>query len=226
MKYSLILFLSSLFLLLKSYCCFGQDMPLHEIIPQTGWWSEMKQSDNVISTEGLTTLKLRFSKVPFQYDIHLSDHSIWLKRGDEKPIKLELGIPEPAGLVAIHHEGTMMIGDASSKYLWAFRINQDGSLVNPEKYATLRLPGRLLRSDVSVLLTDNRDRTYAATPYGIQIYDPTGRMCGVLTLPLKAIVTSMSWGGEEGDQLQIVQGGKRFSRPMLAKRPGQNQKKK
>jgi hypothetical protein len=48
-------------------------------------------------------------------------------------------------------------------------------------YCPLRLKRGEKTIDVAGLATDKDGRIYAATELGVQVFDPTGRMCGVLT---------------------------------------------
>ena len=59
---------------------------------------------------------------------------------------------------------------------------------------------------------DGANRTYVATNLGIQVFDPTGRLCGVFTAP-QGRVTELAF---DGDRLFARAGGKVFVRQMLA----------
>jgi sugar lactone lactonase YvrE len=51
---------------------------------------------------------------------------------------------------------------------------------------------------VTALTTDRDGRIYAATPLGIQVFDPTGRLCGVVRSPKGGTVYDLRF---EGDRL-------------------------
>ncbi len=71
-------------------------------------------------------------------------------------------------------------------------------------------------SDVSAFRFDSAGRIYVATNVGVQVFDPTGRLCGVLTNPSTEGVTAMCFGGEKGDRLFIGCGSEIYRRRLNA----------
>ncbi len=69
---------------------------------------------------------------------------------------------------------------------------------------------------VTSLLVDSAGRIYAGTKIGIQIFDPTGRLCGVLALPATGGPEHLGFEGSAKDQLVVWIGGKKFTRTMQA----------
>jgi len=69
---------------------------------------------------------------------------------------------------------------------------------------------------VTSLLVDSTGRIYAATKLGVQIFDPTGRLCGVLGLPTPGDPEHLSFEGSAKDQLGMWIGDKKFTREMKA----------
>ena len=92
-------------------------------------------------------------------------------------------------------EGTLVVGDAAGKHLWAFRIEPDGSLSSKDRYYTLRVPAGQKESAVAGLVEDDKNRLYAAAATGVHVYDPTGRLCGVLLRPEAPPTTVVALGG-------------------------------
>jgi gluconolactonase len=60
---------------------------------------------------------------------------------------------------------------------------------------------------------------YACTPVGIQVFDPTGRLSGVIAAPAKEELTSIAIGGEKGDTLFVACGDKVYARKIQGKAP-------
>jgi enterochelin esterase family protein len=132
--------------------------------------------------------------------------------------KVADGITKPTAVVLSADQGTLVVGDAGGKHLYAFRIDKDGSLSAREGYYTLRLPPMQKASGVEGLMVDRDRRLYAATPVGIQVFDPTGRMCGVLLNPARdALPTALALGGADGDLLYAACGDRLFVRKTKAK---------
>ena len=70
---------------------------------------------------------------------------------------------------------------------------------------------------MTALTTDAAGRVYACTPLGIQVFDPTGRLCGVLHKPGRGDLTAIAFCGENRDILAVACGEKLFMRKMQAK---------
>ena len=70
------------------------------------------------------------------------------------------------------------------------------------------------RADPSAITVDSANRTYVATNLGIQVFDPTGRLCGVFAAPGR--VEEMAF---DGDRLFAHVGEKKYVRQMLAEGP-------
>jgi enterochelin esterase family protein len=67
------------------------------------------------------------------------------------------------------------------------------------------------------MVMDANFRLYAATPLGVQVFDPTGRLAGVLLPPDKEEMTAITLGGKDADTLFVAAGDKIYSRKIQAK---------
>jgi sugar lactone lactonase YvrE len=171
----------------------AQDMPLHEILKPGETWQSTEEAMPGIQ------------KLPE------------LKRGQH--------VKEPTGAVVALGGSTMLVADAADRYVWAFRIEKDGSLGPGDRYCRLRVrgderrkkttPADEYRADPSAMTMDAANRAYVATNLGIQVFDPTGRLCGVFTAP-PGRVTGLAF---DGDRLFARAGDKVFVRTMLAEGP-------
>lgn len=113
--------------------------------------------------------------------------------------------------------GTLVVGDPSGDKLTVYRVGKEGTLDAKEGYYTLRTRGRET-SNVSALTLDTDGRLFAATTLGVQVFDPTGRMCGVIPPPPKRLsVWGLAFAGPGRDQLYIVCDGKLFVRKTKVK---------
>ena len=113
-------------------------------------------------------------------------------------------------------EGHLVIGEADGAYLWAVRIEADGTLGPGDRYYSLRtkpnekMPVTAMTMDAGYLL-------YACTPLGIQVFDPTGRLSGVIAAPSKETMTAITIGGEKADTLFVAAGDKIYARRIQGK---------
>jgi hypothetical protein len=129
----------------------------------------------------------------------------------------ELPLVEPTGVVLWRDRGTLVVADAGGRHLWGFRVEKDGSLTAGEKYYPLRVRKGIKRSEASGLTIDTDGRVYAATQEGIQVFDPTGRLSGVLAPPAKGKLTYLFFDVKEPDLLCVVCDGKVYGRKLLSK---------
>ena len=70
--------------------------------------------------------------------------------------------------------------------------------------------------EVHSVMVDSAGRIYAGTKLGIQVFDPTGRLCGVLALPMAGQPEHLGWEGGAKDRLVVWIGDKKFTRAMQA----------
>jgi hypothetical protein len=121
-------------------------------------------------------------------------------------------------LMASRDRGTVFVGgskkdDPDARYLWAIQLRSEGEgklswTVAP--YCSLRVKRGDKGIEVTELATDKDGRIYAATSLGIQVFDPTGRLCGVMTSP-KGKSELMAF---DGDKLTLWIGDTKYTRKL------------
>jgi sugar lactone lactonase YvrE len=127
------------------------------------------------------------------------------------------GLTAPAGLTLWPDQGTLVAGQANGSRLWAYRIAKDSSLTDKEDYYPLRGRPDHSPSGLAALTVDGKGRLYAATGVGVQVFDPTGRLSGVILKPEDAPLTALTFGGAKRDTLYVACGSKIYARKTLAK---------
>lgn len=136
----------------------------------------------------------------------------------------------PACTVLSADGATLYVGWNSSPHVWAYPLPKDGPPAAGAPYAPLRVrkgydnsraAREKLTSDpptlaVTALAVDVAGRIYAATPEDLQIFDPTGRLCGVVPLPADGRADALAWEGEQKDTLVLWVGDQKWTRKMQA----------
>jgi sugar lactone lactonase YvrE len=91
------------------------------------------------------------------------------------------------------------VTDAEQPYLWAFRIELDGSLTGPAPaFAPLRIPFGEIVPGSGGLTVDTRDRVFVSSTAGLQMFDTEDRFSGVIESPVRGKrITSATFGGED-----------------------------
>jgi sugar lactone lactonase YvrE len=145
-----------------------------------------------------------------------SEHAIYSISPTGKKQRVAAGLNQPSGLALWADQATLVVGDAAGNHLWAFRVVMDGALTAGDAYYALRTRPKEA-SGVVALTPDASGRLYAATREGVQVFDPTGRISGVLLRPERAAVTGVAFGGEALDRLFIACGGNVYVRKTLAR---------
>ncbi len=115
--------------------------------------------------------------------------------------------------------GTLVVADDSSRYLWTFKIESDGTLSSGANYYHLQVGRDVGKVSVTALTTDKLNRVYAATDRGIQVFDPTARLSGVFTNPSNEPITQMTFFGDKQDTLLVLAGRKTYIRKLNVEPP-------
>jgi sugar lactone lactonase YvrE len=121
------------------------------------------------------------------------------------------------GLVFWPDQGTLVVADAATPFLWTCRVEKDGTLSTKDHYYQLRHRGNQFWPGTTALVMDRDNRLYAATDLGVQVFDPTGRLCGVLTKPENEPLTALAFGGADFGQLYLACGNKLYARTLQVK---------
>ncbi len=126
------------------------------------------------------------------------------------------GLVAPTSLTLWPDQGHLVIGESDGAYLWAVRIEKDGSFGPGDRYYSLRTrPNEKL--PVSAMTMDAGYLLYACTPLGVQVFDPTGRLSGVIPAPSKEPMIAITLGGANADELFVAAGDKIFARRIQGK---------
>ena len=113
-----------------------------------------------------------------------------------KPQVAAKGIKAPNGIALSPDEGTLIVSEYQGTNVWAFRVKSDGTLDAGDRYMTLR--GMAGRPDAGGdgSTVDAEGRYYVTSHAGIQMFDATGRISGVLTRPQAKGTVSIAFAGE------------------------------
>ncbi len=141
---------------------------------------------------------------------------------------VDKGITRPNGIALSTDGGTLGVSDAGGENVWTFRVNTDGSLDAKMPTMTMRLPidpkGEFKSNEAPPyqaasrgdgMAVDKSGRYYVTSALGVQIFDPTGRLCGILPKPKEAQpLTSCTLAGPNHQYLYITNGDTIFRRKL------------
>ena len=140
------------------------------------------------------------------------------------------GITGPNGIALSPDGGTLAVSEYKGDRVWAWRVNPDGTLDAGMPVMTLRRPidlkGQfpfnapppfLPAAAGDGMCSDKEGRWYVTSTLGIQVFDATGRECGLIAHPApgKSIV-SATFAGPDRSWLCIAAGDRILRRKLRA----------
>ena len=124
------------------------------------------------------------------------------KSGAKKKVNTEDAV---ISLAVSNDETTLFAGSADGRSVFTFRIEQNGDITAKDRYVAPRKPLAGVTGSVPGMTLDKANRIYAATSLGVQVFDPTGRLCGVLLQPdFPSFASSIAFAGSLSLQSSLL----------------------
>ncbi len=153
------------------------------------------------------------------------------KTGEVTPV--DMGITKPNGIALSNDGGTLAVSDYGGTHTWTFRVNPGAVLDAKMPTMPMRLPidpkGEFRFNEPPPYKTvakgdgmavDKRGRYYVTSDLGVQVFDPTGRPCGVLPKVDKdQPLTTCMLAGSDHSTLYIAHGKKIYRRKLTVENP-------
>lgn len=202
----------------RLYCAQGSQKRIIAIDPKTG--------DTSVLATNVQPNDLVVSKKGHVYFTETGRKQVTLlipKTGEVRAV--DIGITAPNGITLSPSQGTLAVSDYRGIHVWTFRVEENGDLTAKMPYMAMRTapdteasdkrmraPGYKTASGGDGMATDTRGRFYVATTMGVQVFDPTGRECGLLTKPSDKAITSVTLAGPKHGFLYVTAADKVFRR--------------
>ncbi|MGN6548082.1 MAG: alpha/beta hydrolase-fold protein [Aureliella sp.] len=195
------------------YACQGAQKRVISIDPKSGAVkvvaSNVTPNDLAVSSDG------------FIYITETKEERVTrinIKNGETATVAT--AIAKPNGIALSNDQGTLAVSEYGGEHAWMYRVAADGSLDANMPTMTLRRPidpkGEFKFNDAPPyqsasrgdgMAVDKAGRYYITSALGIQVFDPTGRLCGVLPKPKEAQpLTSCVLAGPDHAYLYITNG--------------------
>jgi enterochelin esterase family protein len=139
-----------------------------------------------------------------------------LARAMPRPPVAAGGIQKPNGISLSPDQQFLTVSEYGGTNVWSFIIAEDGSLRGGERYMDLRTPLNRPDSGGDGLTTDTQGRSYITSFLGIQMFDVTGRMGGVIAKPSEKSCVSVGFVGADRSWLYACASDKVWRRKTLA----------
>jgi len=203
----------------KLFACQGSKNRVIAINPLTGETElvveDVKPNDLAVTGDGFILITETGKKQVTRID------------PDKKTVvQVDVGIEKPNGIALSNDGGTLAVSDYGGEYTWMFRVLVGGELDAKMPTLPMRLPidpaGQfkfnspppyMVASKGDGMAVDKKGRYYVTSELGVQIFDLTGRPCGVLpkvdkTQPLTTCILA----GADHNILYIAHGTKIYRR--------------
>jgi len=130
---------------------------------------------------------------------------------------VDKGINKPNGLTLSPDQKTLVVSDFGGTNLWTFQIQADGSLAHRQPSMTAQVALGKLESKGDGMTADTAGRYYVCTELGVQMFDPTGRLGGVILKPEDKFAANLAFAGPNHEYLYLACSDKIYRRKTQAK---------
>ena len=167
----------------------------------------VKCNDLVVTKKGL----LYFTETPTK--------RVHLIRPDKSHVVADEGnVTRPNGITVSADERTLAVSDHGGKHVWTWQIGDDGALTGGAPFMTMWLPVGKESAAGDGATTEAKGRYFVTTELGVQIFDPAGRLAGIIDKPVAGgKIVSCEFAGKDHDLLFVAAGEKIFSRKLKVK---------
>lgn len=175
----------------------------------------MKGEIEVLLT-GVKCNDLVVSKAGHVYFTETPTLSVHLITKDKKHIVADEGhVQKPNGITISPDERTLVVSEHGGKHVWTWRIEDDGTLSGGAPYMTMWLPVGKETASGDGATTESKGRFFVTTELGVQIFDPAGRLSGIIGKPTpQSKVVSVEFAGKDHSTLFVAAGDKIFARQL------------
>ena len=125
------------------------------------------------------------------------------------------GINKPNGIGLSPDGKFLFVSEYGGTNVWSFVLNEDGTLWAGERYMELRALTNQSDSGGDGLTVDQEGRPFVTSHVGIQMFDATGRLGGVITKPSDKACVSVTFAGPDRSWLYACASDKVFRRKTL-----------
>lgn len=149
-------------------------------------------------------------------------HRVWYINGNGAKHVVYDGLALPTGTALSPDQSLLFVSDPTSRWVWSFEVQADGSLANGEPFYRLETPDESSATGAAGMTVDTLGHLYVATRLGVQICDQPGRVVAIINPPNSDSLSGVTFGGSDFQDLYVVAGDKIFKRHLLRKgvRPG------
>ena len=120
----------------------------------------------------------------------------------------------PNGIALSPDGGALAVSEYKGSNVWTYRVEADGTLSAGAPSMTLRTPAGKAESAGDGMTVDALGRYYVTSALGIQMFDWTGRLSGVIARPQNKGTVSCEFAGPKREYLYACSSDKVYRRKL------------
>ena len=137
------------------------------------------------------------------------------RTGEAKAADTGINAPNGIGLSPDHK--TLYVSDYGGTNVWAFKVNSDGTLSDKRPLMTMKAPAnKPTVAGGDGLTVDSDGRVYVTSALGLQVFEPSGKLLGVMAKRGNGPLVSAGFGGKDLNYLYLANGDKIYRRKVTA----------
>jgi gluconolactonase len=140
-------------------------------------------------------------------------HKVWLVDAAGRKRVVHEGFQWPRGVRVSNDQSQLLVADPPTNWIWTFQIQDDGSLTNGNP--TYHVEDK----DAGGMAFDSDGFLYVATKFGVQVFDPQGRITATLEAPGSEGVNNVLFAGPGRGWLYVMDLDKVYRRPVRRRGP-------
>jgi gluconolactonase len=133
---------------------------------------------------------------------------------DGGPRQVCADVASPSGVRLSPDGSLLMVADATSRWVWSYRVEADGTPSQGEAFYRLERADDTGATGAGGMTVDRDGYLYVATTLGIQVLDPEGRCALIIANPPGGAPSALAFGGPEQRTLYAVANGLTYQRAM------------
>lgn len=142
------------------------------------------------------------------------EQAIWfLPDGQSKARKVGSGPTKPNGLIVTPDRRFLLVVDAMGRYVWSYRIAQDGSLEHGQSYFYVHNPQDKMNTGADGCTMTASGELIVATELGMQVFDQPGRAHVMLSRPKRpGRLSNVVFAGDDMKTMYVTSGSSVYRR--------------
>jgi enterochelin esterase family protein len=193
----------------------GPDGKLYACGGKTLGAIDVKDGKVTTVADNLGTNDLAVSKNGHAYDTGKQVTAVDLKTGEAKAA--DTGITSPNG-IGLTTGGTLYVSDYGGVNVFAFKVNDDGTLSDKRPLMTMKAPdNKPTVAGGDGMTLDVEGRVYVTSALGLQVFNSAGKLVGILPKPGNGPLVSAGFGGKGLSTLYVACGDKIYKRPTMTR---------